>query len=93
LEVHVLNLEFYRRLRMNPKTGRCLSQDDVAEAIGIGSRRVAEFEKGLAPSPANLLALARFFGIPEEQADLLMQPIDVPALPGLEQARGPKVAP
>jgi transcriptional regulator with XRE-family HTH domain len=88
----LLNLEFYRRLRMNPRTGRCLSQADVAEAIGTGQRRVAEFEKGLVPSPEDLLALARFFGIPEERADLLMQPIHVPDMPGLEHVRGTKVA-
>lgn len=51
--------------------GRCqMTQEYVAEAVGVSRQAVSKWEKGLSsPSTANLLALAKLYGVSVE--DLL----------------------
>ena len=52
---------------------RCqMTQEFVAEALGVSRQAVSKWERGAAdPSTSNLLALAKLFGVPAE--DLLRQ--------------------
>ena len=52
---------------------RCqMTQEFVAEALGVSRQAVSKWERGTAdPSTSNLLALAKLFGVPAE--DLLRQ--------------------
>ena len=52
---------------------RCqMTQEFVAEALGVSRQAVSKWETGTAdPSTSNLLALAKLFGVPAE--DLLRQ--------------------
>ena len=48
-----------------------LTQEDVAEAMDVSRQAVSKWEQGLSePSTANLLALARLYGI---SVDALLQ--------------------
>ena len=49
-----------------------LTQERLAEALGVSFAAVSKWERGTAdPSTSNLLALAKLFGVPAE--DLLRQ--------------------
>ena len=45
-----------------------MTQEFVAESIGVSRQAVSKWETGAAdPSTANLLALARLYGVPAEE--------------------------
>ena len=48
---------------------RCqMTQEFVAEALGVSRQAVSKWERGTAdPSTSNLLALAKLFGVPAEE--------------------------
>lgn len=55
------------RLRENRM--RCkMTQEFVAEAVGVSRQAVSKWENGISdPSTANLIALAKLYGIPAEE--------------------------
>ena len=45
-----------------------MTQEFVAEAVGVSRQAVSKWETGAAdPSTANLLALAKLYGVPAEE--------------------------
>jgi len=52
---------------------RGLSQEDVSRAVGIRQKTLSEYERGLRPTPVNLIKLAQFFHVPEQDAPRLMR--------------------
>ena len=81
----MLYLEFYRRMRRNPATRRCMSQGDLSAATGVAQKRISEFEKGYEPPTKELQAIARYFGVPEQYADVLTRPVHMAHMPALEK--------
>lgn len=54
------------------RTGQNMTQEFVAEALGVSRQAVSKWESGASdPSTSNLLALAKLFGVPAE--DLLRE--------------------
>lgn len=55
--------------RLREHRTRCkMTQEFVAEAVGVSRQAVSKWENGLSdPSTANLIALAKLYGIPVEQ--------------------------
>ena len=50
------------------RTRRQMTQEFVAESIGVSRQAVSKWEKGLSdPSTSNLLALARLYGVSAEE--------------------------
>ena len=50
------------------RTQRQMTQEFVAESIGVSRQAVSKWEKGLSdPSTSNLLALARLYGVSAEE--------------------------
>ena len=66
---------------------RCqMTQEFVAEALGVSRQAVSKWETGTAdPSTSNLLALAKLFGVPAEE--LLHQATGCGRPPPAEQGR------
>lgn len=55
------------RLREH-RTRSKMSQEFVAEALGVSRQAVSKWENGAAdPSTANLIALAKLYGVPPEE--------------------------
>lgn len=49
------------------RTERNMTQEFVAEALGVSRQAVSKWEQGISdPSTSNLLALAKLFGVPAE---------------------------
>lgn len=56
--------EVLRRYR----TERGMTQEFVAESLGVSRQAVSKWEKGISdPSTSNLLALAKLYGVPAEE--------------------------
>ena len=55
--------------RLRENRVRCkMSQEFVAEAVGVSRQAVSKWENGLSdPSTANLVALAKLYGVPAEE--------------------------
>ena len=74
--------EFHRSLAEALKaqrTSRGMTQEQVAEAVGVSRQAVSKWENGTAePSTSNLLALARFYGVDlnELLRDITSEPKD-----------------
>ena len=68
-EVKIVRKSLSEMLREN--RARCkMTQEFVAESIGVSRQAVAKWEKGTSePNTSNLMALAKLYGIPAE--DLL----------------------
>ena len=68
-EVKIVRKSLSEMLREN--RARCkMTQEFVAESIGVSRQAVSKWEKGTSePNTSNLMALARLYGIPAE--DLL----------------------
>lgn len=50
------------------RTQRQMTQEYVAEALGVSRQAVSKWENGTSdPSTSNLLALARLYGVPAEE--------------------------
>ena len=50
------------------RTERKMTQEFVAEHLGISRQAVSKWESGISePSTSNLLALAKLFGVPAEE--------------------------
>ena len=59
--------EFGKRLH-DIRVLRGLTQEELAEALGVSRQAVSKWETGAAdPSTSNLLALAKLFGAPAEE--------------------------
>lgn len=61
------------------RTSRGMTQEQVAEAVGVSRQAVSKWENGTAePSTSNLLALARFYGVDlnELLRDIISEPKD-----------------
>ena len=68
-EVKIVRKSLSEMLREN--RARCkMTQEFVAESIGVSRQAVSKWEKGTSePNTSNLMALAKLYGIPDE--DLL----------------------
>ena len=66
-ETKVVRGSLAEKLRENRM--RCkMSQEFVAEAIGVSRQAVSKWENGLSdPSTAKLIALAKLYGVPAEE--------------------------
>lgn len=66
-EAKIVRSSLAEKLRENRM--RCkMSQEFVAEAIGVSRQSVSKWENGISdPSTANLIALARLYGISAEE--------------------------
>lgn len=55
--------------RLKENRTRCkMTQEFVAEALGVSRQAVSKWENGAAdPSTANLIALAKLYGVPPEE--------------------------
>ena len=50
------------------REAKALTQEELAEALGVSRQAVSKWERGEAdPSTANLLALGRLYGVPAEE--------------------------
>lgn len=66
-EAKAVRSSLAERLRENRM--RCkMTQEFVAEAVGVSRQAVSKWENGISdPSTANLIALAKLYGIPAEE--------------------------
>lgn len=66
-EVKAVRSSLSERLRENRV--RCkMTQEFVAETLGVSRQAVSKWENGMSdPSTANLIALAKLYGIPAEE--------------------------
>lgn len=71
------------------RTARNLSQESLAEAVGVSRQAVSQWETGAVPDLENLVALARFFGTTVD--GLVAGPCD--AGPPLVPTPGPATGP
>jgi DNA-binding XRE family transcriptional regulator len=70
-QFHNKNIQFYKNLGDAIKSNRIrcnMTQELVAERLGVSRQAVSKWENGISdPSTANLIALAKLFGIEPEK--------------------------
>jgi len=54
---------------------RGLTQEDVGRATGIRPKTLSDYEHGLRPTPQNLVKLAQFFRVAEQDAARLLREV------------------